>query len=195
VSTVYPDFCQFLLENYESVSRDFLSASFDMLSKSCCNHTTMHQSAHICSGSWNYRITAPCISTVMTQNGSLVRIRKWWYESQRRTFLSSLRYCMISPVRKKQANKHIHFALNYTLIITLQHFYCFRHSAPSVRGILTFYFSLTSSADILGLQMWRILETTDHHSCNCSKRDNHFHSKSKFCELLAPCSAEIEITL
>jgi hypothetical protein len=156
---VYPDFCQFLHENYESVSRDFLSASFDMLSKSCCNHTTMHQSAHIFSISWNYRIIAPCISTVMTQNRSLIRIRKWWYESQRRTFLSSLKYCMISPLRKKQANKHIHFALDYTLIITLQHFYCFRHSTPSVRGLLTFrihasllfYFSLTLSADILAL--------------------------------------------
>jgi hypothetical protein len=104
---------------------------------------------------------------------------------------------------QKQANKHIHFALNYTLIIALQHFYCFRHSAPSVRGLLTFwinaslfcYFSLTWSADILGLQMWRILETTDHHSGNCSKCGNHFHSKSNFCELLAPCSAEKETTL
>jgi hypothetical protein len=103
----------------------------------------------------------------------------------------------------KKANKHTHFALDYTLMITLQHFYCFRHSAPSVRGLLTFWihvsllfsFSLTSSAAILGLPVWRIVETTDHHSCNCSKCGNHFHSKSKFCELFAPCRAGKEITI
>jgi len=42
-------------------------------------------------------------------------------------------------LHKNQDNKHIHLALDYTLIITLQHFYSFRHSAPSVRGLLPFW--------------------------------------------------------